>query len=374
VRGDERLRGRPAERRRAGEELVRHHAERVQVGAVVRRGVGQRLLGGHVAGRADHRIGGGRVVGRRAGRRAPQRRPAERRARHGAGDPEVGDHRAALAEEHVLRLHVAVHDAARVSVRERVGHLAQHAHRLAERQGAAAREALAQRAALHVGRDVVEAPRRHPRVEQRQDVRVAEPGGDSDLVEEASRGRGAGADVGAQHLEGDVAPVANVARLVHDAHAAASQLATEGVAAGERRGEGRVGRGRGAVRAARGEERGEARGGGAVEAGVAAGAVGVQAVGEHGRGVGVQRVVAAARGAEEGVSAPGRRGERRVEQRFERRPALGRHRRGRARARMSPTHAASVRRSSMRAFAQSRCTVRTVTPRAAAISSSVIPP
>ena len=43
------------ERRPPGEQLVRHAAERVDVGAVVGRGIGRRLLGRHVRRRADRR-------------------------------------------------------------------------------------------------------------------------------------------------------------------------------------------------------------------------------------------------------------------------------------------------------------------------------
>src|SRR3712207_7349096 len=44
------------ERERAGEQLVQHHAQRVDVGARVDvQPAGQRLLGAHVLGRADDR-------------------------------------------------------------------------------------------------------------------------------------------------------------------------------------------------------------------------------------------------------------------------------------------------------------------------------
>jgi hypothetical protein len=57
---------------------------------------------------------------------------------HGEGDAEVGDERVrALAglQQDVLRLDVAVHDAARVGVGERVGDLAREAHRLVDGSG-----------------------------------------------------------------------------------------------------------------------------------------------------------------------------------------------------------------------------------------------
>jgi hypothetical protein len=47
-------------------------------------------------------------------------------------------HRVPPGEQHVLGLDVPVHDAARVRVLERLGHVAQHAHGLVARHGPAA--------------------------------------------------------------------------------------------------------------------------------------------------------------------------------------------------------------------------------------------
>jgi hypothetical protein len=88
------------ERQRARRRLVQRDAQRVEVGPAVERQAA-RLLGREVAGRAEHHLP--------AGRRR-QRVP-------GARDAEVGDERAAVGgEEHVVRLHVAVHDVALVCV------------------------------------------------------------------------------------------------------------------------------------------------------------------------------------------------------------------------------------------------------------------
>jgi hypothetical protein len=57
------------------------------------------------------------------------------------GDPEVGHQHVVAVDEHVARLHVAVHDAAPVRVGERARHLAHDARDLAARQRAVAREA-----------------------------------------------------------------------------------------------------------------------------------------------------------------------------------------------------------------------------------------
>ena len=64
------------------------------------------------------------------------------------GDAEVGDDRRAAGEQHVVRLDVAMDDAALVRVRQRLRDVAQDADRLGDRQRARAREPRAQRLAL----------------------------------------------------------------------------------------------------------------------------------------------------------------------------------------------------------------------------------
>ena len=81
------------------------------------RGIARRLLGRHVRRRADRRA---ELRERRAGRR-------RRRGRDGLRDAEVGDDRRAPGEEDVVRLDVAVHDAALVRVGERARDVAQDA-------------------------------------------------------------------------------------------------------------------------------------------------------------------------------------------------------------------------------------------------------
>ena len=95
------------ERRLARDHLVEHDAEGVDVApAVDRRALG--LLGREVGGRPHDRAGLGQVllgVG-------------------GPGDAEVGDlHVAVGVDEHVARLHVAVHDAVAVGEGEGGGHV-----------------------------------------------------------------------------------------------------------------------------------------------------------------------------------------------------------------------------------------------------------
>ena len=121
------------ERDLAGEHLVEHDAERVEVG-LAGDGRAQRLLGRDVVGRAEHAAVGGQPL------------LVER-----AGDPEVGDlGRALLVDQHVLGLDVAVDDVAGVGGAERPRDLDRVGHRLGDRQAAVAADPLLERLALHV--------------------------------------------------------------------------------------------------------------------------------------------------------------------------------------------------------------------------------
>jgi hypothetical protein len=69
-------------------------------------------------------------------------------------------------------------------------------------------------------------------VEQREDVWVLELGGGLDLGEEPL-GAQRSAQVGVQHLDGDVAVVLQVVREIHGGHAARAELALDAIAVGE---------------------------------------------------------------------------------------------------------------------------------------------
>ena len=92
-----RLRRRAGERRLAGEHLVQHAAEAVEVAPPVDRRVAAGLLGAHVGRRADGEAGLGEPLA--AGR-------ASARA-----IPKSATMRVAVGEQDVLRLDVAVDDA-----------------------------------------------------------------------------------------------------------------------------------------------------------------------------------------------------------------------------------------------------------------------
>jgi hypothetical protein len=126
--------------------------------------------------------------------------------------------------------------AARVRIRQRVRHLPCDAKRLRERKRAVAAEALAQRAVRDVRHDVVQRDAHVPRVEERQDVRMVQAGGDTDLPQEAI-GAEQGGDVRSQHLQGHLAFELQVLGEPDRGHAARTELAVEAVTIGQGRGE-----------------------------------------------------------------------------------------------------------------------------------------
>ena len=147
-------------------------------------------------------------------------------ARERLGDAEVGHHRAAGREQHVVGLDVAVDEPAGVGVRERARHLAEQAHRVGDRQRAALLEPPAQRFALDERHGEVREAGDLAGREERHDVRVLEAGGEEDLLLEAL-GAHARGELGGEELDDDAAAEAAVAGEVDAAHAAAAELALE---------------------------------------------------------------------------------------------------------------------------------------------------
>jgi len=94
--GKDRLRGRCSERRIAGEHLVQHAGEAVDVTSTIDTPIPARLFRRHVR--------------RRSYREARLGQALTARNRHGARDPEVGDDGVSGLEHDVLRLDVAVDD------------------------------------------------------------------------------------------------------------------------------------------------------------------------------------------------------------------------------------------------------------------------
>ena len=226
--GDDGLRAGAGERRLAGEHLVGHGAERVHVAPGADLALAHRLLGRH--------------VGRRAERHPGLRHAVAAGLLHGEGDAEVGDQGGAVLEQDVLRLDVAMDDALAVGVVERGGDLPREPERLVHRELPLAGQPGAQRFAGDVRHDVVEQAVGLARVDQSEDVRVLEVGGDLDLGQEALAAEDGG-ELGVQDLDGDLAAVLEVLGEIDGGHAALAQLALEAVAVGQGRREAGCGAG-----------------------------------------------------------------------------------------------------------------------------------
>ena len=176
----------PVEGDVAGEHLEHHDAERVQVRLAVDV-VAEGLLGRDVVRRPQH---------------APVRRQPVLVQR--ARDAEVGDlGRALLVHEHVLRLDVAVHDAAGVGGAEGPRDLDRVGDRLVDRQPAHAPDAALERLPLDVLEDDVGPAVLLARVDHPDDVRVAELGDGARLAPEALELVGVRGDLAVHQLDRD---------------------------------------------------------------------------------------------------------------------------------------------------------------------------
>ncbi len=209
------LGGEPAERGPTRQHLVTERADGVQIRPVVHGGIAGGLLRRHVGRRAE---------------RDPQR--GERRLLRGLGhrlrDSEVRHERVLPREQHVVGLHVAVHDALPVSVGERVTHVAQDPHRIADRQLVLVGQAGAQRLALDVRHDVIEQVARRAGREQRNDVGVLQPGGELDLALEPVHVH-PGGHRGREHLHHHLPPQPHLRGEEDTTHAPAAELLVDAV-------------------------------------------------------------------------------------------------------------------------------------------------
>ena len=193
------------ERDRAGQHLVEHRAERVDVGAGARR-LAADLLGRGVVDAAHEQAGLGHPA--RAG--VPR-------------EPEVGQVDVILGrDQHVGGLDVAVHEAARVGGVERGGDLADDPHRPVRRQLALVVEQVGQIATLdppHRDEQVVVGL---TRLVERDDVRMVDRGGDLPLALEALAEGDVGRVRGGDELQRDRPAQRELGGAEHDAHAAAA--------------------------------------------------------------------------------------------------------------------------------------------------------
>src|SRR5260221_7568501 len=152
------------------------------------------------------------------------------------GNPEVGHHRAAGAgfEQNVVRLDVAVHDAASVRVGERPCDLAQYARSVGRWEWSLRAEPVSQCLALDVAHDEEDEAVCLTHTMNRNDVRMREPGGGASLLHESLARRGECCEMHRENFDRNVAIELHVAREVNDSHSAASDFALEGILSGER--------------------------------------------------------------------------------------------------------------------------------------------
>ncbi len=228
-----RLRRRPVVRRRAREDLVEDRAEQVDVRAGGERGPAAREhLGRHVAGRARDL--------RRVDR---ERQPPARVVARADGDPPVEHvHLAERADHHVLRLQVAVHDAAAVREVHRVAHARERSQVPLQRveRGEAPRDL---RRVVHELRPLAALDPLHDDhgrpvgvdadVVHRDHVRVLERARDPRLAQDPQR-RLDVAHARAQRLHRHVPAERRLGREVHDAHAPLAERVSHGDAPMER--------------------------------------------------------------------------------------------------------------------------------------------
>lgn len=151
-----------------------------------------------------------------------------------AGRAGLGKIRRLLTKEDVLRLDIAVDDAALVKDREGARHLFQDRERLGERQRAASLEPRQQILAFQELHDqhrraIVE----HARVIQAHDPRALELGDDAGLAQEAAADFGRLRAAGLEELDRAAALQLGVEGLVDLAHAAAPEQAIDAIAVGE---------------------------------------------------------------------------------------------------------------------------------------------
>jgi hypothetical protein len=196
-----------AERRAPRDALVEHRAERVDVDARLD-GAPADLLGAQIRHGADERAGAREPLLRRAHREAEVRDADAQRVR-------------GIARDHdVLGLHVAVDDAERVGVVERLGHLHAEVHELAELERARSE---------HVPEVRARDERHHEEetvlviaeIVDGDDARVIHLRDDARLPEEALLAIGRDR---ADDLDRDLAIKERIARQIDDAHAAAAEL------------------------------------------------------------------------------------------------------------------------------------------------------
>jgi len=224
ARRHERARPEPGERRLADEHLVRRDAEGVDVGAMIDLGIGRGLLGCHVQRRAERRagVGEGRASSVSTALGAAQR----------LGDAEIGNRGGAAGEQNVVRLDVAVHDAALVRIGECARDVLHDRHRLRHGEATVREQSCAERLAVDVWHDEIRQPVGDAGAQHAHDVGMLQTGRQQDLAAEPID-RDGGGHVLRKHLDGYAALQRVVERDEDARHAATLELTLDGVGGAE---------------------------------------------------------------------------------------------------------------------------------------------
>jgi hypothetical protein len=132
--------------------------------------------------------------------------------------------------------------AAPMRVSQRPRHFAHHARRFGRREGPTRSKSLAERLALDVAHHEEHESARFADAVDRHDVRMRQPGGETDLTQEPVGAHRRG-ELGPQHLERHHPVVLPVVRQIHRRHAAVAEQVADRVALAQGGGEVRRDRG-----------------------------------------------------------------------------------------------------------------------------------
>ena len=201
-------------RQLAGDHLVHHYADRIEVGAAVDALFTRRLLGADVVDRADRLVGGGEGLGIRQLRNA-----------------EVGHLDLPAAEQHdVLRLDVAVDNAAEMRVLQRAQDLDGIRDGLLDGESALALHVCLERDAVDVFHDDIFVFALDRNIKDLDDVGVREHENGFGFVDEALHRHLVRRKLLLEDLDGDGGLFEQVIRLENHCHAADADQAFQAIA------------------------------------------------------------------------------------------------------------------------------------------------
>ena len=168
---DNRVHAATRERRVAGKHFVQHGAQRIPITSRIDDAFAHRLLGTHVL--------------RRTKTQPRLRHALAARALHRACNADVGNERAAIVQQNVLGLDVAMDHAVPVRVVQRTRDLTCDAQRVGDGELPLAFQSRAKRLASHQWHHVVQQPVGLAAVEERQNVRMLQARRGADFGQEA---------------------------------------------------------------------------------------------------------------------------------------------------------------------------------------------